>query len=326
MFLFITSNNTVKAQFSSGDVKVGLIVPGPAPKVGATIISPVDGTKITNKNTSEVSGTCEAGTFVVVKDNGSLVGSTSCTSAGIFILQIQLWSGNNTLSALNYDNLNQSGPETKSVNINVDVTQTTIIAQEAVVPILPSNPSIIDGTILESGSSKAECDSYDTGTIATGGEPHVSIVCVPRLFLPKVEQTLGILVWGGTPPYAVSVDLGDGSETNLLSVSNVGYIKENFSYSSSGSYKIGLKLKDKDKKSAIVQTTVQVSGDTSATTITTGTTISSIISNISDLSPFEISVPFYLLTVSITLGFWCGDIFERNFGNKSYSNRRRKAV
>ena len=117
LFLFITSNNTVKAQFSSGDVKVGLIVPGPAPKVGATIISPVDGTKITNKNTSEVSGTCEAGTFVVVKDNGSLVGSTSCTSAGIFILQIQLWSGNNTLSALNYDNLNQSGPETKSVNI-----------------------------------------------------------------------------------------------------------------------------------------------------------------------------------------------------------------
>ena len=329
VFLLVCSANVAKAQLNSGSVSVGMTVRGDPPKAGATIIKPVDGTKITDTNIYEVSGTCEKDSFVVIKDNNNLVGSTSCTEAGIFVLQVQLQSGDNTLSALNYDSFDQSGPVTKTATVYVDIKTsnitTSVVSKEVVVPILPSNPSIIDGTILDTGYSKTQCDSYDAGVVATGGEPHVSIVCVPRTFLPKIEQTMGILVWGGTPPYAVSVDLGDGSDSLLFSIQNAGYSKEKFVYASAGSYKIGLKLKDTDKNLAIVQTAVQVSGSASTAT-SSNNAISTIISNISDLSPFEMSVPFYLLAVAITLGFWCGDVFERNFGKDKKLNKAKKAV
>ena len=85
--LLIISENTVQAVSYSGNVSVGVVVNGPAPTIGAVITSPTDGQTVTNKDTIEVGGTCAAGTFVVVKDNDLIVGSTDCSAAGIFNAQ-----------------------------------------------------------------------------------------------------------------------------------------------------------------------------------------------------------------------------------------------
>jgi len=333
---FFLCVNSALVRANGGSVSIGMIVNGPAPTVGAVIMKPTDGFILTDQNITEVSGTCAANTFVVVKDNGLLAGSTNCTEAGIFVLQIQLQTGNNVLSALNYDNINQSGPITDSVIIIV--VQTIVDKPEVVVPVLPSNPSIISGLVpnanvgvdeeigkvTDKGTKQdvSNCDSYQAGSVAIGGEPHISIVCVPRLLLPKIQQTMGILVWGGTPPYAVNITWGDSTEDTLISIPEAGYRTVKFVYASAGSYKISLKLKDKNNKQALVQTAVQVSG---VVTPVSGTVnIPFIINSMSTMSAVEASVPFYLLAVAITLGFWCGDIFERVLGSPNLKNKSKK--
>lgn len=290
---------------SSGNVSVGVIVPGPAPTVGAVITTPVDGANFTDEKIINVMGTCARNTFVVVQDNNKLAGSTVCTEAGIFELQIQLQSGKNVLSSLNYDNLNQSGPATKVVTIYVTPT---IIVTEVTEPILsaptlPTNPSIIPGV----SSNPSNCDSYNSGDLPTGGEPHVEIVCVPRLFGSGLQQVMGILAWGGSPPYAININGINDSDDNLMSMPSPGYKKVLFSYANVGVHKISIKLKDKDDKVAIVQTAIQVNG-------VTETPIEALANDVLYKSWLETPVPLYVITVALTLGFWCGDLFDRNFG------------
>lgn len=316
-FLFI-SGNVTSAETVGGTVSIGVIVPGPAPTVGVTITSPKNGAKLTDKKTITVKGTCLKELFVVIQNNNILAGSTMCANDGTFELQIQLQTGTNVLTALNYDNLNQPGPVTPSVTVYV--TQKTNptdnkVNTDSIAPVLPINPSIIPGV----SADFSNCNDYLPGKMSAGGDPHVAVACVPRLFGPKIQQVLGVLVWGGAPPYAINVDWGDGSESTLLMITTPGYKKESFSYASPGVYKITFKLKDANEKEAIVQTAVQVSGKTK-------TPLSSVTDDIFSTSWFKTPVPLYLMAVAITLGFWGGDIFDRGFGARKNRRRARKAT
>lgn len=319
-FFLYMSESVALAETSAGSVSVSVIVPGPAPTVGAAITIPTDGTSVADQKTIEVSGTCLEESFVTIQNNGRLAGSTVCTSAGIFTLQIQLQLGKNVLSALNYDNLNQPGPVTPTVTVNA--TQSSGVVEKEVTstpidpaPILPINPSIIPG--LDSNISS--CDDYEISNLPIGGEPKIEVVCVPRLFMPKLEQVLGVLVWGGSPPYAISVDWGNGSGSTLLNLPAQGYKKVTFSYTVAGNYKIAFKLKDADDKEAIVQTAVQVSGKSK-------TPFAAFTDDVLYKSWFETPVPLYATTVVLTLGFWGGDIFARNFGSNKPRRNSRKTV
>jgi len=317
-FLYISGNFTFA---DSGTVSVGLTVSSHAPTVGATITSPTDGTELTDQSTLDVSGTCADDTFVVVSDNGATVGSAMCSDAGVFSLTIQINMGTNVLTAMNYDNLNQAGPATSSVTVNVkhvDNTPPVIPTPPILPPVVPVNPSVIPGV----KHTIDTCDGYKQviGTLPTGGVPHVAIVCVPRLFEPGVKQTLLVLVWGGDTPYALNIDLGNGQKI-LLSVTKPGYQSVSFSYGISGIYKISLDVSDKEGKSAVVQTAVQVNGDTNQS----GTTNTNK-SNDDLLSALlKTPVPLYVMAVAITLGFWGGDIFDRRFGFHKHRRKSRRA-
>ncbi len=287
---------------SSRSLTVGAVVPGPAPTIGAVITSPTNGQVITNQNTVEVRGTCAAETFVVVKDNDSIVGSTNCTTAGIFNLIIQIQKGTNVLSALNYDAINQSGPNTPVVIINAVINNSPV--EEVVVPVLPNNPSVVP---VVNNPDLSDCSKYKPSSVAVGGQPHVAIVCVPRLFSPGLQQTIGILVWGGTPPYAVNINWGDQSADKLLSLSNSGYKTLTFKYTTAGIYKVTFNLTDKNDNKGFVQTSVQINGEIQSV-------VPGITNDIIEAPWFKTPVPLYLVTVAITLGFWGGDIFNRKFG------------
>ena len=168
LFLF-ASGQYARAIIQNGSVTVGLTVLGPAPKTGASITDPVADESFVDNKIIAVSGVCEKKSFVVVKSNGSVVGSTNCTEAGIFSLNIQLQYGDNILSALNYDNLNQAGPETPSITISLsnttETTETNIIT-----PVLPDNPSTVPGTEV------TDCSSYSASQLPVGNEPHGSTV------------------------------------------------------------------------------------------------------------------------------------------------------
>jgi hypothetical protein len=325
-FLYISAE--IVSASSSGSVSVGLRVEGPAPSVGAVITSPEDGAKLIDKKYVDVSGTCAANTFVVVSNDNLVAGSTTCSADGLFSVQIQLSLGKNVISALNYDNLNQSGPVTPSVNVFVSnkedkpgTTEPVITPDEngtIEIPAVPSNPSIIPGV----NSSISDCGDYKVGNLPTGGEPHILIVCMPRLFSSDVKQVLGIIVWGGYTPYAVSIDWGDGSEPTLLNVSKPGYYTVEFNYAVPNTYRITSYLKDTKGKSSVVHASIQVSG-TTKNNATNNTTANN---DIFSLPWFMQSIPLYITVVAITIGFWGGDLFDRHYGSGKKRHHKRKAA
>lgn len=320
-FFLFASGGMVSSITNGGSVSIGVIVPGPPPSVGAVITSPLDGYSIKDENVIEISGTCQPETFVVVKDNDQLVGSAACTTAGIFVMNIQLYTGKNVLSAINYDNINQAGPLTPTVTVNV--TKTNPIVPETFIPVLPSNPSVIPGLTPNTSN---ECSTYDPGKLPTGGELHISVVCVPRLFMPEIDQVIGLIVWGGEPPYALSINFSqDKDDIKLISLSKPGYITQTFHYEFPGAYKIDFKLTDKKGGTAVVQTAVQVNGSPttgSGSFSTPGNPLNKIANEIAKSNILNTPVPFYLLAVAITLGFWGGDIFDRKWGAGRLRSKR----
>lgn len=318
-FFLYASESLAQAQqlTSGGTVLIGAIVPGPAPTVGATITSPISGRGLTAQKVIKVTGKCAPGTFVVVKNNNILVGSTVCTQAGTFMLQIELQLGLNVLSALNYDNLNQPGPETPLISLIVANTAgTQLPTTKPRIPVfLPSNPSIVPGL----GSKTLSCNNPKTKVLPIGGVPQVAIVCIPRFVQANTQYTVYATVWGGSPPYALYITWGDTTDSTLLSLATQGTSIIKFSYSQAGTYTITIKLKDKDGKGAIVQTAVQVSGAAE-------TPLAVLAGSVLSTDWFKTPVPLYLTAVAMTLGFWGGDLFDRNFGASKHRHRTRKVA
>jgi hypothetical protein len=315
-------------QISAGSVSVGVVVPGVPPTIGAAITYPLTGATLKDVSEVTVTGTCQPNSFVVVLDNNSLDGSTSCTSAGVFSLSVQLVSGKNVLTAKNYDNINQAGPATDAVTVVLELTVPVI---DVSAPVLPDNPSIISGLTNNTfsdqssvgigvNSNASNCDNYTVpSNLTTGGEPHAMVVCIPRIFDPNVSQKMGLLVWGGQPPYALRMDWGDSNNATLASLSAPGYKTIKFQYTSAGVYNIKVNLIDAKDKTGVASTSVQVNGVSQ-----TPPTAPQIVSNALGSSWLDTPVPLYLTSVVTTLGFWGGDIFNRILSarNKSFGKHR----
>ena len=310
-FFLVISQNIVKA---SGDVTVGVVVNGPPPTVGAIITSPIEGVTIVNLNPTPVLGTCLANTFVVVYNDGTLSSSTICRAEGTFVVNVQLHNGKNALSAKNFDNLNQPGPTTPTVNIIF--TSADVVTSNVPQPVLPETPVIIPGVT----AGIAECTAYKAPlNLPLGGQPHVAVVCVPRSIAQNTDHQIGVLVWGGSPPYALNFAWGSGDST-LLSVDAPGYRTVKVHYASSGIYTINIQVTDHLSSTATGQSAIQVTNATTATP----QTLSQIINNVLVSSWLQTPVPLYVIAVGLTLGFWGGDIFNRHFGAKQIQKRTKR--
>jgi hypothetical protein len=185
---------------------------------------------------------------------------------------------------------------------------------------VPDNPSIITGV-----SKLNDCVDYNPGELPTGGPPHVSIVCVPRLFLPGMQHQMGIIAWGGQPPYAISInwgkelgsESGEADEDTLIIIDKPGYKLVNFNYVIPDTYRVTMRLSDKKGEEAVIQTAIQVNGQANTTTTT-------LVNEVTSGTWLKTPVPFYILAVGITLGFWGGDLFDRKFGAHKEKVKPRK--
>lgn len=287
----------------SHDVTVSAVVEGRPPTVGARITSPVNGASINFQPTFQISGTCEPYTMVVITSNNSIVGSTNCTSAGIFVLHVQLTPGVNILRARNYDGLNQPGPETPAVSVTV------IGGAQLDQVVYPALPMLL-----------ASCDDYNAPVVSNDSAARVAVVCMPRSVNPDKKYVIGVLIWGGSSPYALDIDWGDRTDSTLLSLASSGFRKVEFQYAEPGMYNVSFKLKDNDGRAAFVQTSILVNGESP-------TLFSGLRDSFTRISWFETPIPLYLLAVALTLGFWAGDLFDRRFGiTKSYKKTRHRTA
>ena len=326
-FVFVGYDMT--AADSSGYINVGVTVPTDPPSQGAVITSPKSGAAFKSA-IIDIEGTCASTSEVVVYSNNVLVGTTLCTAESTFQLKIQLFGGVNKLTALNYDGINQAGPITPPVIVRYVAPPNTgseVPVYPIVVPgVTPTSPE----TCTQKPAADAchltyatLCESYNTGkSPPVSREVRVAVVCLARHANTDDETVLGILVWGGSPPYALTVSWGDGSPDLIKSIEKPGYFTVSKKYDEKGQYIVALNVSDKDGKQSYMQATIDVAGPEKPNDF-----IGYIGKNL-HTSWFDSPVPTYFLAVAIVIGFWAGDYFERTLllTRSKLRGRRRRHI
>jgi hypothetical protein len=212
----------------SGSLGLQGTIPSPPPSRGATIAVPGNGAVLKDIPIT-VSGICPAGLLVKIFSNNVFVGSTSCTS-GSYSLQVDLFSGQNSLVARVYDALDQAGPDSNIATVTFQ-----------------------DAQFLQFGNQLILNSAY-----------------AQRGAAPGTELDWPILLDGGSAPYALSVDWGDGSASDLISVATAGTVNIKHTYKAAGIYKIVIKVTDKNGSKAFLQLVGQATGALQGQTKSTG--------------------------------------------------------
>lgn len=141
---------------------------------------------------------------------------------GSYSVQIDLFSGTNDLVARVYDSLDQAGPDSNTVTVTYN-----------------------DAQFAQFGTHVTLSSIY-----AERGAP------------PGQEIDWPIILSGGTGPYAISIDWGDGTATDLLSQPTPGTITIKHSYKTAGIYRVIVKATDKNGGTAFLQLVGQATGAT----------------------------------------------------------------
>ncbi len=139
---------------------------------------------------------------------------------GSYSIQIDLFSGENDLVARVYDALDQAGPDSNVVRVTFN-----------------------DAQFLQFGTHVQL-----TSNFAERGAPPGTVLDWP------------VILSGGTGPYAISVDWGDGTPTDLISQSNQGTFTIKHTYKSAGIYKVIVKATDKNGGTAFLQLVAVATG------------------------------------------------------------------
>ena len=134
-------------------------------------------------------------------------------AGGSYSIQIDIFGGSNELVAKVYDALDQEGPESNKVTVTFQDAQFAAFGQRIT---LSSN-------------------------LAKLGAPVGS------------QLTWPIILSGGTGPYAISIDWGDGSASDLKSQPFAGTFDINHTYKSAGIYRVVVKATDSTGATAFLQ-------------------------------------------------------------------------
>lgn len=167
------------AAIQTGTVNVtALVLPSP-PLQSAVINSPINGS-IFETTPLVVSGTCGANLLVRLYINNQLAGSIPCDPGGFFTMNVNLLAGTNTLTVMNYDAYEQSGPPSSPITVEV---------------VIPRVETVISRQANSLGNA-------ETGTVEdrevlfhnTIIEPLAKVIGVGRVVSPKVNQAMALVI------------------------------------------------------------------------------------------------------------------------------------
>ena len=132
---------------------------------------------------------------------------------GSFSLQVTLFYNQNVLMADDYDNLGQAGPDSNTVTVTYN------------------NPQLA----------------------AFGISLSLTSIYAKQGANPGQQISWPVIINGGTAPYALSIDWGDGSHQQLLSEANQGNVTLTHTYQNAGTYTITIEATDKNGETAFLQ-------------------------------------------------------------------------
>lgn len=151
---------------------------------------------------------------------------------GSYSLKIDLFNGRNDIVAQDYDNLGQAGPASNPVTVYFQGSQ-----------------FIKTGSQITITSNYAELGAN-----------------------PGQELDWPIVISGGTPPYAISTDWGDGQPSTLQSSAYAGQITIKHTYASSGIYQVTVTATDSNGATGFLQLVGVGNGQITASSKTTSNT------------------------------------------------------
>lgn len=184
---------------------------------------------------------------------------------GSYSLQIDLFGGQNDIIARVYDALDQAGPDSGTVTV-----------------------------------------TFQDGNISAFGQ-RISLSSTLAKLGANVGSKLSwpIILSGGTGPYAVSVDWGDGSAYDLQSYPFAGNITINHTYTAAGIYRVVVKATDANGATAFLQLVGVGNGE-----VTQSTTGSNSKSNGATVETQYIWWPLVIMIPIILAAFWIGKRYE----------------
>lgn len=174
-------------QTGATDIKVTARIPAAPLTDPAIITSPTEGSHFSEIPIT-VKGTCPLDSYVSLYTNDFFRGSVICAAAGSFELSVDLFPGANHLKARVFNITDDEGPQSTPVNVVYDVPQLPP----------PAQPS------QSSGSGNAPASSIPF-TVKTNFQ-YVG-------YLVGQSANWNLDVRGGTGPYAINIDWGDGSNS-----------------------------------------------------------------------------------------------------------------
>lgn len=194
----------------SSSISLTGTMPGEAPTVAATISSPKDKQRFMTSPIT-ISGTCPEETLVEIFKNNIFAGSSLCTEAGVYSVDIDLLFGNNKLFARVYDALNQPGPDSNYVEVYYDA--------------MPAQADPLNALSFDNNQLLLNTDSAFRGVF------------------PKQELIVPIDIIGGSPPYAINIQWGD-TNNKVVSRNDGSSFNVVHAYSKPGTYQISIQATD----------------------------------------------------------------------------------
>jgi hypothetical protein len=200
-------------------------------------------------------------------------------AAGSYSLQVDLFSGQNDLVARIYDDLDQAGPDSNKVTVTFQDGQFAAFGQRISL----------------------------TSSLAKLGAPVGSSLTWP------------IILSGGTGPYAISIDWGDGTAADLKSQPFAGSFDISHTYKSAGIYRVVVKATDSTGAAAFLQLVGVGAGE-----VTQSTTGSNAKSNSGGSTKvIYIWWPILLMIPLLFAMFWVGKKYELTAIHKQLEEQAR---
>ncbi|HSX45740.1 MAG TPA: hypothetical protein VLG27_01900 [Candidatus Saccharimonadia bacterium] len=181
-------------------VEVTAIVPAQPLTQGAIITYPSDGAVIKTQ-TVDVQGTCPPNSYVNLTRNSIFSGSAFCSASQLFTIQMALSPGTNVLSAQDYNITDQPGPASPSVTITYSTPAPPIVPPAQVKKL----QSLVSKTIT----------APNFRPVATSLPLLLTTNYTFKTFATGSDFTWTFDLEGGTTPYVLQIDWGDGQHSLL---------------------------------------------------------------------------------------------------------------
>ena len=265
----------------AANLNVTAAIMGDPPPYGATITEPTN-----NQHFSvipiDVKGTCPADAMVKIFRNDVFSGAVLCDNNNTFGLKIDLFEGQNILEARVFSSTGLEGPNTPKVTVFYNPPHPITSTQNATPSSHPITQLFLKSDNLYKG------------------------------YLIGEQITWPIEIVGGSPPYALNVEWGDGS-SDLISRSQSGLLNLSHTYKQAdASYNIIVKASDNSGQKAYLQLVTIITDPkllASTKKDTTGLEASQDLLH-KLLNRLLISWPFYLLASFMLVSFWFGERWQ----------------